>query len=82
MVNRQKPKSLASSVVERLLGEIRTGRYPAGKQLPTESTLMGEFGVSRTVVRSGPFGPGMSTATHSLSMIARFSSVAVRQKTT
>lgn len=51
MINRQKPKSLASSVVERLLGEIRTGRYPAGKQLPTESTLMGEFGVSRTVVR-------------------------------
>jgi DNA-binding FadR family transcriptional regulator len=42
---------LAREVVQRLGDRIRDGRWPGGEQLPSESALMDEFGVSRTVVR-------------------------------
>jgi len=48
---RRKPRSLALELVEALGDRIRDGRLSAGDKLPTESAIMGEFGVSRTVVR-------------------------------
>src|SRR3954469_14509166 len=50
IVNR-KYRNLALSVVEQLAERIRSGRVPIGEKLPTEAAIMGEFGVSRTVVR-------------------------------
>jgi DNA-binding FadR family transcriptional regulator len=38
-------------VVERIAGEIRSGRLAPGARLPTELELMSAMGVSRTVVR-------------------------------
>ena len=49
-VNR-KPRNLALGVVEGLSERIRNGRVAVGAKLPTEAEIMGEFGVSRTVVR-------------------------------
>ena len=48
---RRRSRSLALEVVDSLGDRIREGRLVAGDKLPTESALMGEFGVSRTVVR-------------------------------
>lgn len=44
-------RNLADEVVERIAGEIRSGRLAAGARLPTELELMTAMGVSRTVVR-------------------------------
>jgi DNA-binding FadR family transcriptional regulator len=49
-VNRR-PRNLALGVVEGLAERIRNGRVAVGAKLPTEAEIMGEFGVSRTVVR-------------------------------
>lgn len=43
--------SLADRVATVLTEEIRGGRWPVGSKLPTETTLVQELGVSRTVVR-------------------------------
>jgi len=48
---RRKPRSLALELVESLGDRIRDGRLATGDKLPTEAAIMGEFGVSRTVVR-------------------------------
>lgn len=48
---RRRSRSLALVVVEALGDRIRTGHHPSGERLPTESALVAEFGVSRTVVR-------------------------------
>ena len=47
----RRPRSLAQGVVEALSDRIRNGRLAPGTKLPTEAEVMGEFGVSRTVVR-------------------------------
>ncbi|HEY2978746.1 MAG TPA: GntR family transcriptional regulator, partial [Burkholderiaceae bacterium] len=44
-------RSLAHDLVEQLGARIRAGRLQQGDKLPTEAAIMGEFGVSRTVVR-------------------------------
>jgi DNA-binding FadR family transcriptional regulator len=51
LLERRKPKSLAAGVVEELADRIRDGRLAPGTKLATEAALMGEFGVSRTVIR-------------------------------
>jgi len=48
---RRKPRSLAHELVDALAQRIREGRLAEGDKLPTEAEIMGEFGVSRTVVR-------------------------------
>ena len=48
---RRRPRTLAFELVDALGDRIRDGRLATGDKLPTESALMGEFGVSRTVVR-------------------------------
>jgi DNA-binding FadR family transcriptional regulator len=48
---RRKPRTLALELVESLGDRIRDGRIAPGDKLPTEAAVMGEFGVSRTVVR-------------------------------
>jgi GntR family transcriptional regulator, transcriptional repressor for pyruvate dehydrogenase complex len=48
---RARPRSLALEVVDALGDRIRQGQWVAGARLPTESEVMAEFGVSRTVVR-------------------------------
>lgn len=45
------PRTLALQLVETLAGRIRSGQIAPGDRLPTESALMDEQGVSRTVVR-------------------------------
>jgi GntR family transcriptional repressor for pyruvate dehydrogenase complex len=47
----RKPRGLAHGLVESLGQRIRDGRLASGAKLPTEAEIMGEFGVSRTVVR-------------------------------
>jgi DNA-binding FadR family transcriptional regulator len=49
--SRRRPRSLALELVETIGNRIREGRVKAGDKLPTEAAIMGEFGVSRTVVR-------------------------------
>ena len=51
VLERRRPKSLAFGVVEELADRIRDGRLAPGAKLATEAALMGEFGVSRTVIR-------------------------------
>ena len=51
VLERRRPKSLALGVVDELADRIRDGRLPPGGKLATEAALMGEFGVSRTVIR-------------------------------
>ena len=46
-----RPRNLAANLVDRLSERIRDGQALPGDQLPTESALVQEFGVSRTVVR-------------------------------
>ena len=48
---RRRPRTLALELVESLGDRIRDGRIAPGDKLPTEAAIMGEFGVSRTVVR-------------------------------
>ncbi|CAN5727803.1 FadR/GntR family transcriptional regulator [soil metagenome] len=50
-VARRRPRTLAFELVEALGDRIRDGRLAPGDKLATEAALMGEFGVSRTVVR-------------------------------
>ena len=44
-------RNLSGEVVERIAGEIRSGRLGPGARLPTERELMSALGVSRTVIR-------------------------------
>lgn len=48
---RRRPRSLALDLVDAIDERIRDGRLVPGAKLPTESAVMAEFGVSRTVVR-------------------------------
>ncbi len=48
---RRKPRNLAMELVDALGGQIRERRLAHGAKLPSESVIMGQFGVSRTVVR-------------------------------
>lgn len=48
---RQRARPLALQLVEALGDRIREGRIAPGDKLPTEAAIMGEFSVSRTVVR-------------------------------
>jgi len=47
----RRPRSLALEIVQSLSERIRDGRLSPGEKLPTEAAIMGEFQVSRTVVR-------------------------------
>jgi DNA-binding FadR family transcriptional regulator len=47
----RRPRSLTADLVQALGDRVRDGRWAAGSKLPTESAIMDEFGVSRTVVR-------------------------------
>lgn len=47
----RRPRSLTQGVVTALSERIRSGEFHIGEKLPTESELMGSFGVSRTVIR-------------------------------
>jgi len=47
----RKHRNLAQGVVEQISGVIRQGMLKSGDKLPTESSLMTQHGVSRTVVR-------------------------------
>ena len=48
---RRRPRTLAHELVDALGDRIRAGRLVVGDKLATETALMGEFAVSRTVVR-------------------------------
>lgn len=48
---RRRPRSLAEQLVGELTRRIRDGKLKPGDKLPTESQLMDQEGVSRTVVR-------------------------------
>ena len=48
---RKKYRTLAEGVVERIIASIEKGVLKVGDKLPTESAIMNEYGVSRTVVR-------------------------------
>ncbi len=48
---RRKPRTLALALVDSLGERIRSGHLQTGDKLPTEAAIMGEFEVSRTVVR-------------------------------
>lgn len=47
----RRPRGLVSEIVDSLGNSIREGRLPPGAKLPTESEIMAQFDVSRTVVR-------------------------------
>ncbi len=48
---RRKSRPLALDLVDAFTERVRDGRLGAGAKLPSEAAIMGEFGVSRTVVR-------------------------------
>ena len=48
---RKKHRTLAEGVVERIVNDIQNNVLKPGDKLPTESAIMGQHGVSRTVVR-------------------------------
>ena len=48
---RPRGRGLAHGIVEELSARVRDGGLNPGDKLPTESEIMGAFGVSRTVVR-------------------------------
>ncbi|MEO3867672.1 FadR/GntR family transcriptional regulator [Nonomuraea sp. B12E4] len=50
-LDRDTGRGLAHELVERLKARILAGEIAPGQKLPTESSLVEEFGVSRTVVR-------------------------------
>lgn len=45
------PVSPSEQIADWLRGRIRAGEYGADRPLPSESWLVGEFGVARTTVR-------------------------------
>ena len=47
----RRPRNLAQGLVENISERIRSGEIRPGDKLPTESAIMRQFGVSRTVVR-------------------------------
>lgn len=47
----RRPRNLAQGLVEDMSDRIRGGHIRPGEKLPTESELMRQYGVSRTVVR-------------------------------
>jgi GntR family transcriptional regulator, transcriptional repressor for pyruvate dehydrogenase complex len=47
----RRPRTLATTLVNAFGVRIREGHLDVGSKLPTETALMAEFGVSRTVVR-------------------------------
>ena len=47
----QRSRGLVSEIVERLKLDIEAGVLKPGDKLPTEAAIMGNFSVSRTVVR-------------------------------
>ncbi len=51
VLNRRPRKNLARDLVDTVTDRIRSGDLQPGAKLPSEALLMGEFGVSRTVVR-------------------------------
>lgn len=51
LLARRRPRTLALELVDALSERIRDGRLSPGDKLPTEAAIMGEFAVSRTVVR-------------------------------
>src|SRR5262245_605302 len=46
-----KRETLTNQLVKEVSDRISSGRYKRGEKLPTEQELIGEFNVSRTVVR-------------------------------
>src|SRR4051812_16415353 len=50
-VPRKKHRNLAQGVIELIHADIQSGALQAGDKLPTESAIMEQHGVSRTVVR-------------------------------
>lgn len=48
---RRKSRPLALDLVDAFTERMRDGRLATGAKLPSEAEIMGEFGVSRTVVR-------------------------------
>lgn len=50
-VPRKKHRNLAQGVIEQIHADIQTGTLQPGDKLPTESAIMAQHGVSRTVVR-------------------------------
>lgn len=53
---RRRPRRLAKEVAEALCEQIRSGRLRPGDKLPTESAIVQQHGVSRTVVREAISG--------------------------
>lgn len=49
--SQRKTRNLAQGVVEQISSSIRQGLLKPGEKLPTESSMMAQHGVSRTVVR-------------------------------
>jgi DNA-binding FadR family transcriptional regulator len=43
--------SISHAVFQQMMGNIREGRWPLGKEIPSERTLIGEFGASRIAIR-------------------------------
>ena len=50
-LSRRSSRTLAEAAVEALAAPIRSGKLKPGEKLPTESVIMQQLGVSRTVVR-------------------------------
>lgn len=50
MQRKNKPRH--SQVTDRIISEIRSGRYPVGSQLPSEPSLSLEYGISRSTLRA------------------------------
>ena len=51
VIGRRRPRTLALELVDSLGDRIGAGQLQTGDKLPTEAAIMGEFEVSRTVVR-------------------------------
>jgi GntR family transcriptional regulator, transcriptional repressor for pyruvate dehydrogenase complex len=49
--SRGRPRNLAHTIVSEMGQRIQAGQLKPGDKLPAEAAIMGEFGVSRTVVR-------------------------------
>jgi DNA-binding FadR family transcriptional regulator len=47
----RKPRRLHEEIARDLAAAISRGRYPSGEFLPTEQTLVKQYGASRTAVR-------------------------------
>jgi GntR family transcriptional regulator, transcriptional repressor for pyruvate dehydrogenase complex len=78
-VVRRRPRRLATELVSELSERIRKRALKPGEQLPTESNIMTEFGVSRTVVReaiSGLRSAGMVETKHGIGTFVSYSPTA------